>query len=286
MAMSQDAKPTIRFSWWAFLLLVILLSWPFQIRFVVKATTTLDKYLFSSLSMLMVTVATWIVGKVLFRDGFSHAGWSWGNPVYYFGVLAFALLVWLVPSLIEQIFGLHETVAQISVSAILLNFLIRFVATLLPGFGEEFGWRGYLLPHLSTRFGARKGLLLHAFIWWFWHLPVLVGIGIKTPILGDSNYLNVMGILMISIIPTMLHAIVFAFIWAKTKSIVVASVYHAAFDEVRDALETSVGFGPLVNNWQMIVIIITGGLLLWKADWDELLRIEPNAPRHLMTSKS
>lgn len=284
MIVSTKEKSPKRFSWWVFLLLVILLSWPFQIWFVVKATTTFDKYLFSSVAMVMVTVATWIAGKVLFRDGFTSAGWSWGKPVYYFGVLAFTLLVWLVPSLIEQVFGLYEPVARISVSAILLNFSIRFIATLLPGFGEEFGWRGYLLPHLSTRFGARSGLIFHAFIWWFWHLPVLVGIGMKTSILGDTSYINVMGILIISIIPTMLHAVVFAFIWAKTKSIVVVSVYHAAFDEVRDALEASVGFGSLVNNWQMIVIIITGGLLLWKANWDKLL--EPNAQQHLLNSNA
>lgn len=267
----MDTKSRRRFSWWLFLLLVILLSWPFQIWYVVKSITPFDKYLFSSISMVMVTVATWIAGKVLFRDGFARAGWSWGKPVHYFGVLAFALMVWLVPSLIEQVFGLNEPVAIISIFAILLSFSIRFVATLLPGFGEEFGWRGYLLPRLSIRFGARKGLLLHAFIWWVWHLPVLVSIGMKTNIPGDNNYIFGMGIVIISIIPTMMHAIVFAFIWAKTKSIVVVSVYHAAFDEVRDALETSVGFGPLVNNWQMIVIILAGGLLLWKANWDSLL---------------
>jgi membrane protease YdiL (CAAX protease family) len=69
----------------------------------------------------------------------------------------------------------------------------------------------------------------------------------------------------------MLHAVIFAYIWAKTKSLAVATFYHAAFDEVRDALENSVGLGPLANGWQMIVITITGGLLLWKVKWPELL---------------
>jgi uncharacterized protein len=69
----------------------------------------------------------------------------------------------------------------------------------------------------------------------------------------------------------MLHAVIFAFVWARTNSITVATVYHAAFDEVRDTVESAVGFGPLVNNWQMIVITIAGGLLLWKVNWNELL---------------
>ena len=66
----------------------------------------------------------------------------------------------------------------------------------------------------------------------------------------------------------MLHAVIFAFIWSKTKSLAVVSVYHAAFDEVRDTLENATGFGPLVEIWQMITIIIVGGLLLWKVNWN------------------
>lgn len=51
--------------------------------------------------------------------------------------------------------------------------------TLIPGFGEEFGWRGYMLPHLARRHSPRKALLIHAFIWWAWHLPAWVGMGAR-----------------------------------------------------------------------------------------------------------
>jgi hypothetical protein len=44
-------------------------------------------------------------------------------------------------------------------------------------------------------------------------------------------------------------------------------VYHSAFDEVRDTLEGSVGFGPLAHNWQMVVLTILGLVILWKAKW-------------------
>ena len=65
------------------------------------------------------------------------------------------------------------------------------------------------------------------------------------------------------------------YIWAKTESLAVATtVYHAAFDEVRDALENSIGFVPLVNVWQMSMIIIVGGLLLWKANWVKLCKLK------------
>jgi uncharacterized protein len=119
--------------------------------------------------------------------------------------------------------------------------------------------------------GGRKGLLMHAFIWWIWHLPVIIGMGLQGNEVSEHSLLNVATITLISIIPSMLHAVIFAFIWSKTNSIVVVTVYHAAFDEVRDTLESSVGFGALVNNWQMVVIIIVGGILLWKTNWEKLL---------------
>jgi uncharacterized protein len=200
--------------------------------------------------------------------------------LYLLIVFAFALLVWFVPSVIELIFGIHQPAGKVVVINLLLMFALRFVATLLPAFSEEFGWRGYMLPRLAEKHGAKKGLLIHAFIWWFWHLPVLVGMGLQSNEVSDNQIINVAVITSISIIPSMLHAVIFAFIWSKTKSLAVATVYHAAFDEVRDTMENSVGFGPLVNNWQMAVIIITGGLLLWKADWKKLLLGHKDAIRY------
>jgi uncharacterized protein len=268
------------FSIWLYLLIVFALSWPFQFWYVFKTETAFDKYLYSSLSMVMVTAATFIAGRFVFNDGFATAGWSWGNPKQYIYVFAFALLVWFVPSIIELISGIHKPAGKVVATNVLLMFALRFVATLLPAFGEEFGWRGYLLPKLTGKFTAKKALLIHAFIWWAWHLPVIIGMGLNNNEVSHNQFINIALITSVSIIPSMLHAVIFAFIWSKTKSLAVVTVYHAAFDEVRDALEKSIGFGPLVNNWQMIVIIIAGGLLLWKADWNKLLVGHKDAIRY------
>jgi uncharacterized protein len=254
-----------------FVFIVIICSWPFQFWYVFKAETVFDKYLYSSLSMLMVMVATFIVGRFVFRDGFQNAGWSWGKPIHYLVVFLFSLFIWLLPVAIEIISGFSKPHDIIEITPILMMFIFRFLATLLPAFGEEFGWRGYMLPRLAQQFGAKKGLLFHSFIWWLWHLPVIIGMGLNNNEVSGNPFLNIVSITLISIIPSMLHAVIFAFIWSKTNSIVVVTFYHAVFDEVRDTLENSVGFDPLVNNWQMAVVIITGALLLWKADWEKLL---------------
>jgi membrane protease YdiL (CAAX protease family) len=40
------------------------------------------------------------------------------------------------------------------------------------GFGEEIGWRGYLLPRLQERLGARTAAFIVSVIWALWHLPL------------------------------------------------------------------------------------------------------------------
>lgn len=46
-----------------------------------------------------------------------------------------------------------------------------FVASVLYGFGEEPGWRGWLLPHLQAKRGAVRATLIVAVIWAVWHAP-------------------------------------------------------------------------------------------------------------------
>jgi membrane protease YdiL (CAAX protease family) len=43
---------------------------------------------------------------------------------------------------------------------------------LLMGFGEEYGWRGYLQSEL-IKIGKRRGVLLLGLIWGAWHYPVI-----------------------------------------------------------------------------------------------------------------
>ena len=43
----------------------------------------------------------------------------------------------------------------------------NFVFTFIAFFGEEYGWRFYLLPVMIKKFGLRKGVLLLGIVWAF-----------------------------------------------------------------------------------------------------------------------
>jgi uncharacterized protein len=104
--------------------------------------------------------------------------------------------------------------------------------------------------------------------------------------------LGVAVVLLISIIPSMMHAVIYAYIWSSSQSLAVATVYHSAFDETRDALETSIGFGPFVDViWQNVLLTLLGALLLWKGTWKNLARrsstrVQPQTGTHLKNQKT
>lgn len=249
------------FSLKVYLLIIIVLSWPFQIAYPFLGEAFKPLLL---LSMIMVAVGTYIAGKFVFRDGFENAGWQWGKPRHYAYAFGLALFLWAFPRVVEQLLGIYEAPQDISARTILIEFLLSFTITLIPAFSEELGWRGYLLPRLFARYTARKALLLHGFVTWVWHLPVVVVMGIQ---ITGNPLVSVPLVMLVSLVPTIMHAVVFAYIWSSTQSLAVSTVYHAAFDEVRDSIEGTVGLGPLSQNWQMLILTILGIVLLWKAKW-------------------
>lgn len=271
VAQTQTQRP---FSLGIYLLIVFALSWPPQIAYALWGNDSTSGYLLSSLSMIMVTVGTYICGRWIFRDGFKNMGWNWGKPRHYLAVFMLALFIFAVPVLIEIVFGLHTLPAGISIGAVLGGFLTKLGLTIIPGFGEEFGWRAYLLPRLAQRRSMRKALLLHGFIWWAWHLPAVIGIGVRSGELGTPVWVSVAFTILITIIPSMMNATLFAYVWSASQSLVVASVYHALYDEVRDALEQTIGFGPLVSIWEMLATTIFGVFLLVKGSWKFLSTAE------------
>lgn len=270
---------TKKFSLLIYLLIVFAISWPFQLFiFFFPDEIWASKMLL--VSMIMVTVGTIIAGKYVFRENFKNAGWGWGKPKHYIIAFALPLFLWVVPTVVEMLLGIRILAASIKSVDVITLFLLSFFSTLIPAFGEEFGWRGYLLPRLLLKHSVKKALIIQAFVWWAWHLPFLVFTGTNTPIIKESMLMSILSILAISIIPAMMHAIVFSYFWSSTSSLAVVTTYHAAFDEVRDTVKDTVGFGFLVQVWQMFFLTIIGAVLLWKGKWKklEITVVEYNNP--------
>lgn len=87
-------------------------------------------------------------------------------------------------------------------------------------FGEEFGWRGYLLPRLVPLGGVPAALLV-GLVWGFWHAPLIV--------LDDFNYPGYpwLGVPMMMLFCILL-SIIFAWLRFRSCSVWPPTLAHAA----------------------------------------------------------
>ncbi len=93
------------------------------------------------------------------------------------------------------------------------------------GFGEEVGWRGYLLPKLrSMGYSSKRAAVFMTPLWAFWHVPLFFYV--------NSNYASMSGWMMLGwLISLLFGAVLLNYIYYSTgKSIWAAALFHASLD--------------------------------------------------------
>lgn len=106
-----------------------------------------------------------------------------------------------------------------------LAVLFNPVMGILQCLGEEFAWRGYLLPKLAARYSPASAALLTGTVWGIWHAPFIAAgynYGIEHPVLGVAAM----------IVLCLVIGSIQAFLFFKTKSIWSAVLFHAAFNGI------------------------------------------------------
>lgn len=148
-------------------------------------------FIYSSFTVLFPTMATSLgpniivtVGSILLlflfvADGKNireTCGLGFDNGEKGIRLIALFFLLYMLRILIgctidgslKELFSNSEMMFLMLFIILPLNFLLSYTAF----FGEEYGWRYFLQPMLSKRFGARKGILLLGVLWGMWHLPI------------------------------------------------------------------------------------------------------------------
>ena len=268
------------FSLAIYLLIIFGLSWPFLITagLWIWAKNATYVVMFNSTAMIMVTVGTFIAGRYVFKDGFKDAGWRWGKPIHYVLVIALALLLFFAPLLIDLSRSSASLLPGFTWIQLIWMMVVYSVAIMIPGFGEEFGFRGYLLPHLARRMTPRKAVAVQGVIYWVWHLPYTIIVGIVSGMrLGGGDVAVVTSIVLLSVLfsalPGIFDGVLFAYIWSRSGSLAVVTVFHGLFDGIRNATLEAAGTYPLFSLWPPAVIIILGAVLLWRGSWKTLQKL-------------
>lgn len=55
----------------------------------------------------------------------------------------------------------------------IVTILVTAFIGLFSALGEEYGWRGYLLPNLTKQYGKRKAVTMTGLVWALYHVPTV-----------------------------------------------------------------------------------------------------------------
>lgn len=118
--------------------------------------------------------------------------------------------------------------AVIVAAQLVLGLTLAVPLNSIFAFGEEFGWRGYLLPRLMSLLGPWRGIVAHGAVWGFWHAPLILLIGYNYP--GHP----VLGVPLFIVFGT-LFGIIMAWLQLASRSVFVPTIAHGALNAVAGA---------------------------------------------------
>ena len=180
-------------------------------------------------TMLTPMIAALIMRLFVSKEGLKGSLGLLRSPKYYLAALVIPAMFFTAVVLIVQALGLGEfRWSETGWFAYLMLMVSALVVTLFT-FGEEYGWRGYLLPRLLPLGEIRASVLLGV-IWGVWHLPLL---------LAGLNYPGVNVWLAILVFTFVTVALSFTYTWfyvASSGSVLIAAVFHASFNNFADTI--------------------------------------------------
>ncbi len=152
---------------------------------------------------------------------------------------AIFLIAWLLislTSLTTAVSGLQEGIIKF-IKLVLVAFSMNFI--LGGSMGEEFGWRGYVLPLLLKYYTPVQASLILGLIWAFWHIPIdLTSGSVAGPVA-----------VVLRIVWTLPLTIVMTWFFIKTAgSILIAMLMHTSVNVLPD-----LGF----ENYESALIFMT-----------------------------
>ena len=186
---------------WLFLLITFAMTYAWTIALIWPRTLGRDAASLTAEETLINTALTAalmffpaigvLITRLVTREGFKNAMLRFnlkGNVRYYligwFGPMVLTILgAVLYFAVCPSEFTLTSYNAMMAAQPIppaafwALQGVLMLMAPLLnliPCFGEEWGWRGYLLPKVAQRMKFIPTVLLTGFIWGIWHAPIIV----------------------------------------------------------------------------------------------------------------
>lgn len=159
-----------------------------------------------------------------------------GGVIVYFCIFpsAFDGKLESISSLILEQTGEQPSISDMySLMAVQLSFsfISGPIVNIIFAFGEEYGWRGYLFPHLCEITSPLKASLIAGVIWGIWHTPLIAmghNYGLNYP---GFPYLGILAMLLFCVV----MGVIFSYFTYKTESVFPSVLMHSALNAFASA---------------------------------------------------
>ncbi|NJL21540.1 MAG: CPBP family intramembrane metalloprotease [Leptolyngbyaceae cyanobacterium SM1_3_5] len=154
------------------------------------------------------------------------------RPVWYLVALGFPMLLISAVSVIFVLLGYPANFSLLSdrIPAYLSGLLFVMV---LGGGQEEFGWRGFALPHLQQRYSPIVSTLILGIFWGLWHLPIVAA---NSEFQHSLAMETLLPILLLSLWQVIGYAFCLTWLFNRTQSVLLTILLHASFNTANEFL--------------------------------------------------
>jgi uncharacterized protein len=219
------------------------------------------------LGMFGPLLAATIMRLFVSRDGLK-ATLGFVRPWRYYVVAVAAPALFIAGVIfVDQMAGLGRFTASRPLGLAVPTVIVVGGALGLPlTLGEEYGWRGYLLPRLLP-LGQIKATVIVGLIWALWHVPILL-IGLNYP---EQSLIRVLPVFGITVL---LMAFPFTWLYVDSRaSVITVAVMHSVLNAAGDTFTSPtyvsgnpliVSAGGLMAAAILFVVVFVGGVMRYR----------------------
>lgn len=132
------------------------------------------------------------------------------------------------------------------------QLLPQIVVIVLIAIGEEYGWRGFLLPRLMKKLNVFYSSIILGLIWGIWHFPAYL---IETGVPLDMHFL-------VFLLWVVLGTLFISWIYYYTKSVLTSILIHISANAAFNYLLILPEFTGSMNTFWMFILYLSVMMML------------------------
>ena len=252
-----------------YILVVLLATWTFAFLIFANPAVGLSMFALIMFFPAILAIIFNILERKSLRSMFSCVTNKPNLKSMIFGI-GYPLLFISICAIIALLTGLGYfnpgSLGGSSFAAVLITSIILILVNLIPVFGEEYGWRGYLLPKLTKSMGKIMATVIVGMVWALFHFPIVYLLASAT---GIGNPLLVA---VIQACAAFVFSFSFSYSYYLSGSIIPVMFYHSTWNVVNTLILGDIytknlgliaGNIPYINGEGLFGMILGGILVAW-----------------------